>query len=1146
MKSKFKLSNFIGILFLLNLHNLVAQPLQIAQSFPNYQDKILIQSASELDYPPFSIVTPDGKADGFSVELMRAALKTMGKEVDFKVDKWDTIKDELANGKLDTLPVVGRTPEREILYDFTNPYLQHFGALITRDDNIAIKNIHDVKGKALITMKGDNAEEFARRNNLTDPIITTSSFEDALKLLSSGKGDVVLVQQIVGKQLMKKLNLPNLKMLNEPVASFRQDYCFAVNSDNKELLAILNEGLANTRANGTYTQLYNKWFDIPTKYTKEYLIWVAIGMFFSALMVIGAIILVLYYRRLIYSKSQLERKVLESIAAIEEKDKRLNTSLVEKNYLYEILQTISTINHLLISDKSIEQMLKESCDILAHYEGGYSLAWIGLLKNEHIEIVAHSADIRGYVSSLNLSINPSDPTSKGPSAQSILKNQTIITKSFDADYYAIWRERATKAGLGSSICVPLRTSINEKPFGSMAIYSERKSGFLEDEITMIENLAGDISYAISSRHMELERKQLEDENYLTNVKLEIAMNSMSDAIFISDVEGNFLHFNEAFATFHKFKNIQECAKTLKEYPLFLNVYSMEGELLPLERWAVPSALRGEAGIDREFTLQRKDTGERWIGSYNFAPIRNKEGVIIGSVVTGRDITQKKKAEEELKNEVLYRTKLMENAHDGIAIINQNFEVIEANQRFVDMIGYTKDELYKLHVWDFNISFSEAEIRKRFSDLSNTSLLFETQHRRKDGSVYDAEVSLGGVVIDEMSFNFVAVRDITKRKQAEAALIENEEKYRSLFEDARDMIHIIDMSGTIIDANAIELNTLGYSREEFIGKKLIEFIAPQYHERTKSILANVLQGKNVQRYETALITHDGREVAVEVSISPHYQNNKIVSLRAILHDLTEHNLQQKEAEHANQLELANKNLKELDRMKSMFIASMSHELRTPLNSIIGFSGMIVSDMAGPISLQQRDYLQRVYRAGKHLLTLITDVIDISKIEAGKIAVSYETFNLNEVINEAVQSVEVTLHEKGLLLKSDIPEDIEMYSDRKRLMQCLLNLLSNAIKYSEHGSIELIVKRLDTHLQISLSDTGIGIAPKDMSKLFQAFVRLESPLKLLNTGTGLGLYLTKKLTQEVLGGTISATSILGQGSTFILDIPIIIDTIVEEKE
>ena len=233
--------------------------------------------------------------------------------------------------------------------------------------------------------------------------------------------------------------------------------------------------------------------------------------------------------------------------------------------------------------------------------------------------------------------------------------------------------------------------------------------------------------------------------------------------------------------------------------------------------------------------------------------------------------------------------------------------------------------------------------------------------------------------------------------------------------------------------------------------------------------------------------------------------------------------------------ANQKLKELDRMKSMFIASMSHELRTPLNSIIGFTGITLQELSGPLNEEQKDNLSRVKRSANHLLALITDVIDISKIESGRIDSYSQTFSLNDLVKEAVDTIQTQVEDKGMVLEVSMPAEVSMFTDRRRLLQCLINLLSNAMKYSESGKISVEVRPLEQTVELAVSDTGIGIAETDLPKLFEPFERVKSHLQVKAGGTGLGLYLTKKLVMEVLKGEIDVRSIQGQGSTFTIRIP-----------
>jgi PAS domain S-box-containing protein len=244
---------------------------QTADADNSFIDQHVLHSASELDYPPFAIVHPDGTAGGFSVDLLEAAAHAAGMSVTFKVGPWYEIKQELADKVLDVLPLVSYSKERDKLYDFSTPYLKLNGTVFVRKDNKDIRHLSDLKGKEVLVMQGDTAEEYVSREKLTDSIIQTPSYERAFKLLASGKHDAVVVQQIVGLQIIKKFGFTNvipveqkqissLKPGDLKLEGFEQKFCFAVPEGSQQLLSLLNEGLAIISLNGTYNTLYEKWF----------------------------------------------------------------------------------------------------------------------------------------------------------------------------------------------------------------------------------------------------------------------------------------------------------------------------------------------------------------------------------------------------------------------------------------------------------------------------------------------------------------------------------------------------------------------------------------------------------------------------------------------------------------------------------------------------------------------------------------------------------------------------------------------------------------------------------------------------------------------------------------------------------------------
>ena len=255
------------------------------------------------------------------------------------------------------------------------------------------------------------------------------------------------------------------------------------------------------------------------------------------------------------------------------------------------------------------------------------------------------------------------------------------------------------------------------------------------------------------------------------------------------------------------------------------------------------------------------------------------------------------------------------------------------------------------------------------------------------------------------------------------------------------------------------------------------------------------------------------------------------------------LERRVAQRTAELAVAKDQAEAADRLKSAFLATMSHELRTPLNSIIGFTGIILQELTGPLNAEQRKQLGMVRDSARHLLALINDVLDISKIEAGQLEVSSEPFDVRASIEKAVGIVRPLAEKKGLALHVRLaPEIGALVSDPRRVEQVLLNLLNNAVKFTEQGAVTLTAEIVpsarfapDHAVRISVADTGIGIKPEDLGRLFQPFRQIDTGLSRQHEGTGLGLAICRRLA-DLLGGEVDATSEWGKGSVFTLALPL----------
>ena len=480
--------------------------------------------------------------------------------------------------------------------------------------------------------------------------------------------------------------------------------------------------------------------------------------------------------------------------------------------------------------------------------------------------------------------------------------------------------------------------------------------------------------------------------------------------------------------------------------------------------------------------------------------------------------------------------MLESMPGVVYLYDSDGRFLRWNHNFERVSGYRAEQIARMHPRDFFPTEEQPRVEERIAEVfARGESTVEALLRARDGTTtpyfftgrrvaYEGTTCLVGVGID-----------ISDRVRALQLLGESERKYRELVEYANSIILRWNPKGQMTFINAYGQKFFGYTAEELIGRHVLETIVPPSETGGRDLRrlmdqiladpASFEQGinENIRRNgERVLIAWTNRIV--------YGPDGEIVEILSIGSDITAQRQAEEEREKRRRAEAA-------DRIKSAFLATMSHELRTPLNSIIGFSGILLQELAGPLNEEQHKQLGMVLGSARHLLALVNDVLDLSRIEAGQLDVERRRFSLRSSLERVLAIIGPQVMAKQLTLLSNLAPDLgDATGDQRRFEQILLNLLSNAVKFTERGEITLNARLIaGRSVCVDVSDTGIGIKPESLPQLFQPFSQIDTGLARQHEGSGLGLAICRRLV-EAMGGDISVRSEWQRGSTFTVMVPL----------
>ena len=1122
-----------------------------------------ILAASQIAYPPFCIVDSEARAGSFSIELLRAALAAMEREVIFRTGNWQEVRGWLGRGEVQVLPLMARTPEPEAVFDFPFRYMSLHDTIVVRSDTPDIQDLENLRGRSLTVLKGDDAEEFLRRIDRGIDIHTTPTFAQALEELSARRRDAVIIPRLVALRLIQETGLTNLRIVPKSFATLRQDFCFAVAEGDRDMSARLNEGPALIMADGTFRKLHAKWFaalELPSN------------------------------RRILVGGDS-------DYPPFEYIDKNGNPAGFNVDLTRAIARSL---------DQDIEIRLGPWAGVVKDLEDGTIDALQGMfysLERDRKFDFSPVHTVNHCVSVIRAGHGPPPATLEDLAGKKIVVQRSDIMHDFVMENGSAGQVSTTKSpgdalrefAAGKHDCALLSRLI--------ALYLIDKNGWDNLEVTRRPLLSLRYCYAVPDGHVDnlatiseglqvLEQSGEYQRIYekwlgvydrsMFSIDTALSYIGFVVALFLLLIIGSLLwsralkqqvaRRTEALQRSEEMyrriaENISDVVwsmdldlKTNYVSPSVERLFgesveahlqrTLEEKLPPESRAILHAVLSQELEKEKdphcdksrsrmiEMQHFRADGSLIWV-SINCSFVRDNHGNVLGIQGVVRDISKRKLAEKEIKQSHDLMRYAIEHTNSAVAVYDKDLRYIYVSQRYLDQFKISDSNVIGKRTCDVIPNMPQKWRNVQEKALHGESFRADQDpFPRPDGTIewmrwecrpwYLSDNAIGGII--------VYIEVITDRLKAEKALRESEEYQRTMIAASPLAIISFTPDGRIRTWNAAAEQLFGWKAQEVVGRVLPTIPIKQWGAFAE-YRNRVLDGESFSDIETERRRRDGMQIQVSISLAPlRGQEGRVDAILAVIEDITERKNDEKEKE------TLQKQLIQVQKMKSIgrLAGGVAHDFNNMLGVILGYTELALDDADPDDSIYPK--LVQIHEAGKRSADLTRQLLAFSR----KQTIAPKTLDLNETIEGMLK-----------MLRRLIGEDISLSwhpgvaiwpvcMDPTQLDQILVNLCVNArdaIVNVGKIVIETDIKTFDDaycaahagfvsgdFVQLSLSDDGYGMEKETIEHIFEPFFTTKGNGK----GTGLGLATVYGITKQN-NGFINVYSEPGQGTTFKIYLP-----------